>query len=164
MSRGAGPGPLSRRRALLGLLAAPLALQGCGGPAQADRPPDIAFGEDRCARCGMIISKERYAAGFVPDGGGDALTFDGPGEMMETLSEQHFPAGRVWVHDAGGAWIDGTTAFYVAGPPAKTPMGTGLVAFGDRADAEAHAAGQWNVLSWAEVKNWRPPGTPAAMP
>ena len=164
MSRGAGPGPLSRRRALLGLLAAPLALQGCAGPARADRPPDIALGEDRCSRCGMVVSEERHAAGFVPTGDGETEIFDDAGELVASLREAGFPDGRGWVHDAGGAWVDGTTAYYVAGPPAKTPMGTGLVAFGRRADAVAHAGSEWPVLSWAEAKDWRPPGTPTAMP
>jgi len=148
---------ISRRQTLLGLLAAPVTLTGCGG-ASANEPPAIAYGEDRCARCGMIISDARHAAGLVQ--GDKTLTFDDAGEMIATVQEQASSSDRVWVHDfATSTWIDGASAFYVTSPRAATPMGSGVVAFADRANAAAYAAAKGGaMMTYREIEtNWTLP-------
>jgi nitrous oxide reductase accessory protein NosL len=149
---------ISRRQTLLGMLAAPLALAGCGGGASANEPPAIAYGETPCARCGMIIFEPRHAAGLVA--GDEISTFDDTGEMIATVQERGASSGRVWVHDfANAAWIDGGAAFYGASPHATTPMGTGVVAFADRTKAVAYAAANGGAtMTFQEMQtNWAMP-------
>lgn len=149
---------ISRRQTVFALLAAPLTLTGCGGGTSANAPPAIAYGETPCARCGMIISEARHAAGLAAK---DAiLTFDDTGEMIATVQERGSSSSRVWVHDfATATWIDGVTAFYVASPRAATPMGSGVVAFADRSQADAHAAANGGaVMTYREIEtNWTLP-------
>lgn len=152
--------PLPRRRFLLGVLGAPLVLQGCGGEAASvDQPPEIAYGRETCDRCGMIISEARFAAGLVPERG-EVLLFDDTGEMIATVQEQGLASRRVWVHDyATEAWGDGTTASYIVSPTVMTPMGTGVATFLERPAAEAFAAAnQGTVMAWAEMlERWTIP-------
>jgi copper chaperone NosL len=147
---------IDRRRLLVG--AAALALVGCGGSADASKPPKIDYGHDTCERCRMIISEERQAAALVA-GDGKKTLFDDTGEMIATVQENGLASGqRVWVHDYGSeAWIDGTKALFVAGPEIMTPMGTGLVAFKERSAADELAAShEVTPLTWDEVlQNWR---------
>ncbi|MBX5445554.1 nitrous oxide reductase accessory protein NosL [Sphaerobacter sp.] len=140
------------------LLLGSVLLVGCGGN-DPDKPPEIAYGRDTCARCGMIISEERHAAGLV-DASGKQDVFDDAGEMVAFVQEHGLGDRRVWVHDFDSQeWIDGTTAFYVASPDATTPMGTGLVAFATRESAEAYSRDHaGTVMTWDEVlSSWTPP-------
>jgi len=46
----------------------------------------------------------------------------------------------VWVHDATtGAWIDGRAATFVSSAEIRTPMGGGILAYRDPADADRAA-------------------------
>ncbi|MCC6314027.1 MAG: nitrous oxide reductase accessory protein NosL, partial [Thermomicrobiales bacterium] len=148
-----------RRRVLLGLLAAPLLLSGCG-PEQASAmdPPRIDYGRVTCDRCGMIVTDERHAAGLVEETG-DAAIFDDAGELIATVQEQQLGSRRAWVHDyPSSRWIDGVTALYAVGKGVTSPMGTGVVAFAERKPAEAFAAEQGAVvMTWDEVlADWTP--------
>lgn len=141
------------------LLLASLLLVGCGGSDGAEQPPAIAYGQDICSRCGMIISEERHAAGLV-DASGEQDVFDDAGEMVAFVQEEGLGDRRVWVHDFESLeWIDGTTAYYVASPDTTTPMATGLVAFATREAAEAYSSQHaGTVMTWDEVLNsWTPP-------
>jgi copper chaperone NosL len=148
---------LSRRALLSG--SAVLLLSACGGSGtSSDKPPSISFGRDVCARCGMLISDDRYAAAFTSKN--PAVLFDDVGELVATAQEHGVEGLRVWVHDASSReWTDGTTAFYVARPDRATPMGTGLVAFGTEAAATS-AASELGVapMNWDRVLvDWQAP-------
>jgi copper chaperone NosL len=146
---------LDRRMFVLSLAA--LALSACGGSAGAAEPPKIAYGKDACARCRMIISEERQAAGVVAEDGTKTL-FDDTGELVATVQTEGLNGRRIWVHDyQAQAWTDGTKAFYVAAAAVMTPMGTGVVAFKERAAADEFAATHGaTAMSWQEVlQNWQ---------
>jgi len=133
-------------------LAGAVLLAACGEESRADQPPDIEYGVDVCSRCNMIISEERYAGGIV-DERGDQLIYDDIGEMIFVIQEEGLQDRRVWVHDADTLeWLDGTVAFYVASMDLVTPMGTGVLAFTSRQDAETFASeNAGRVLTWDEI-------------
>ena len=87
---------IDRRRLLVG--AATLALVGCGGSADAGKPPKIDYGRDACERCRMIISEERFAAALVDQDGRKTL-FDDPGELVAIVQEEGLNERKIWVHD-----------------------------------------------------------------
>lgn len=137
-----------RRITVLMLLALSVTLISCGGESRADQPPKIEYGEDVCSRCNMIISEERYAGGIVNEDG-DALIFDDIGEMIFVIQEEGLQGRRVWVHDSESLeWIDGTSAFYTASKDVVTPMGSGVIAFATREDAEANSD---VVMTWEQI-------------
>ena len=118
------------------LLAA--ALLGCGRPRPGDAPT-VRLGSDPCARCGMIVSEERFAAGYVGDDGG-SVVYDDLGEMLAALDERPELRGRAWVRDMkDGGWLRLKDAHAVRVPGLATPMGSGWIAFARQADAEAFA-------------------------
>lgn len=136
-----------------------LSLTACGGEADADSPPDIAYGEDVCDRCHMIISDERHSAGVTTEDN-DKLVFDDTGEMIAYIQEEGLTTKRIWVHDwQTGEWIDGAKAFFVASMTTETPMGTGMLAFEARADADAFAdENDAMVMDWTTtLAEWKLP-------
>ncbi len=101
--------------------------------------PSLRAGRDTCARCGMIVSDARFAAGYV-DAGGRSVLFDDAGEALDVVAASPDLAGRLWVQDtAGGGWQRGTAARFLSLPGYATPMGSGLVAFATGPGAEAFA-------------------------
>ena len=129
------------RAIALAALAAGWLLAACA-PAQAaePRPPDIAYGQDLCDTCGMIIGEARFAAASLTTDG-RAHSFDDIGDMLAYHREHPEEQVRAWfVHDyESEAWLRGETAFYVASAQIASPMGHGLAAFADGAAAEAFA-------------------------
>lgn len=127
---------------LLGLLA------GCARPS-GPRPPEIAFGRDPCAECGMIINDPRFAAAYVTRDG-QARLFDDIGCMAVHHRKHREDVAAFYVRDyETKAWLDAAQAFFVHAPHLPTPMGYGLAAFADRARAEVFAREQGG-----EVKDW----------
>ncbi|MCU0271062.1 MAG: nitrous oxide reductase accessory protein NosL [Acidimicrobiales bacterium] len=124
---------------------------GCGGET-ASGPPDIVYGRDVCAECGMIISEARYAAAYRQPGE-DALAFDDLVDMV-THGTRAGVLSQVdaWVHDYySEEWINAGVAWYVDADIA-TPMGGGVVAFSSETDARAFADERGGrVLSWEEL-------------
>ena len=121
------------RRAAL-LLAA--ALSACA-PARPGGPPTVRLGVDPCARCGMIVSEERFAGGYIDDEG-RSVVFDDPGELLAALEAQPALRARSFVQDAGGAgWVPAAAAVFKKIPGLPTPMGSGVAAFKDAAEAAA---------------------------
>ena len=110
-------------------------------------PPSLRLGRDLCAECGMMISDGRFAAGAVMEddaGRREHAVFDDPGCLLDAL--RSLPAGRhaehLFVRDyATGEWVLLADAWVVTGSGARTPMGWGIIAFGDRAAAEGAAKG-----------------------
>jgi copper chaperone NosL len=127
-------------------------LPACGDEASADEPPEIAFGEDQCDRCNMIISDERFAAALV-DEEGEAMLFDDIGEMITVVQEEGLLERRAWVHDyETREWVDATAAFFVDSHDIITPMGTAVVALATRERADAVAAdNDGTVRDWPTV-------------
>lgn len=143
----------TRRGFLGGALLAPLLLAGCGGEqADAMAPPEINYGRDTCQSCGMIISDERYTAALVSMDGTTEI-FDDIGEMIQTVRGDGLNARRAWVHDRNNReWTDATTATYVRGDEAATPMGTGIIAFAANEGAEAFVAEHESpLLTWDDL-------------
>jgi copper chaperone NosL len=132
---------MTRSRPLLLLTLLALALAACGqsGPAE-PQPPEIAYGLDACAACGMLIDSPQFAAASLTTGG-QALKFDDIGDMLVYHQEHPEQQVRAWfVHDyESEAWIRAETAYFVQSSHLHTPMAHGLVAFAQEADAQALA-------------------------
>lgn len=117
-------------------LVALMLLVACAGP-RPGQPPEVVFGRHECARCGMIVSDERSAAGYVGDDG-EPVAFDDLGEMLARLDEEPGLRARAWARDFnGGGWLRLGDAAVVHVPGLATPMGTGWAAFKTRGEAEA---------------------------
>jgi len=56
-------------RLLVILTLSGLLLGACGGRQGALQPPEIYYGQDTCARCGMLISDPRFAAALLTEEG-----------------------------------------------------------------------------------------------
>lgn len=118
---------------ILGLL-----IVGCQAP-RADRPPQIRYGEEPCAFCGMLISEERFAAALITTNG-ETKTFDDIGCLLHDLTERDHSTVHVWVHDYGsGRWLKAQHAVFVRSREVPTPMGGGLFAFSTQEAAEQFA-------------------------
>ena len=117
-----------------------------------DGPPQVRYGQDECALCGMIVSDARHAAALraVLDGETRDLLFDDVGDMIKY--EQANPAAkpiRRYVHDfETRQWVDAAQARFVRDATVHTPMGSGIVAFADeiRARARGKQVVQWSAL------------------
>ncbi len=125
-------------------------LVGCGGGA-VDGPPEIRYGLEECSYCRMIVSEERFAAALVSETA-DAR-FDDVGCLVAWLGERQVVEPAVWVHDhAGGGWIRASAAWLVRDPAGATPMGSGLVAFAERGEADGFAGERGaEVSSWEQI-------------
>lgn len=111
-------------------------LAGCAAQKPGE-PPAVAFGKDACARCGMIVSEDRFAAGYVADDG-RAVAYDDLGELLAALEERPGLRERAWARDLeGGGWLRLSEARVETVPGLATPMGTGTVAFRGEREAKA---------------------------
>lgn len=132
-----------------------MTLVGCGQSVNVEAPPEIAYGQDVCERCGMIISEENFAAAYWTEAG-EARRFDDIGGMLAYNTDQPEKVASYWVHDfASGEWIRAEEAHYLLDSELMTPMGFGIAAFVDQEQARALAYGEENVkiLSFAELLN-----------
>ncbi len=118
-------------------------LTGCPGEApRQDVPPDMSYGVDPCDRCAMIVSEERFAAAYVTPAG-EARRFDDLGCLTAFLVERPEQVAEVWVHDhETRAWLRGRQASFARVEALITPMGSGLVAVSDEAQARALVGGK----------------------
>lgn len=126
-----------------------IVLLSCGASTlTADTSPEILYGEDICNQCGMIISDERFAAGLVVEltpGEYEHRVFDDIGGMLAYQMENgDLEIVKYYVHDYNSReWLDAKNAFFVWSEAIHTPMGFGLAACAQRAEAEALAQ-EWN--------------------
>lgn len=155
------------KRYLSVLLAVVLLLTAaCGGASvEPSTPPEIVYGEDVCDHCAMIINDERFAAGAVVQTDGDRYEhrrFDDIGDMFAFAQELEGNSAEqvvtLFVHDyESQEWIVADQAHFVKAASLRTPMGSGLVAFGDSAVAQEQAAAwQGEVLSFDEARQQSP--------
>lgn len=137
---------------LLGLFIAAALLAGCGAESSLDEPPVILYGQDVCDECNMIINEAKHAAAYVTTAG-EARRFDDIGDMLVYHARNREDVHLFWVHDYNTEeWVHADQATYVLNSGRATPMGWGILAFGDRAGAEAFVAGATGrVVSWAEL-------------
>jgi copper chaperone NosL len=104
----------------------------------------------------MTIADPRYAAQLVTTAGRVAV-FDDIGCLASYVQRGTVPASRIhslWVHPvtAPDRWLDARTAFYLERPDGGTPMASGIVAFGTRAESDsARAAGGGSARTWADL-------------
>lgn len=130
---------------------------------QSDGPPTINLGRDECAECGMSIHEERSASALIVDveGRRESRLFDDIGCMLDA-QRAHANDLRVlktFVHDhATNAWISSDSATFLAtdGAKLRTPMASGIAAFGDRASAEAGRTQYGGeLLDYSALATWR---------
>jgi copper chaperone NosL len=130
-----------------------VALAACGAGATAPVPPDIDWGRDICLECGMILSDPRFVGAY--EYRGDDRFFDDIGDMIAygVRTGELSSSTPAWVHDfRSGIWIDAASAHYVAAERLVTPMGHGLAALADPAQAEALAQEFGGaVLTWDDL-------------
>lgn len=138
---------------LLLSLAAVSILAACGGGDNRDDPPDIRYGEEVCAQCGMIISEARYAAAYVT-AAGDVRLFDDVGGMLAYDAQNREELSVYWVHDFNTEkWLRADTAVYVLSDKLASPMGWGVAAFANMAGAEQFVAENEGIITtWRELR------------
>ncbi|MDP3940074.1 MAG: nitrous oxide reductase accessory protein NosL [Deltaproteobacteria bacterium] len=123
-----------------------LFLAACGGAVEPETgPPDLAFGQRVCARCGMSVDDPRFAAALregAEQGSSSLFVYDDVGEIfLDMAAPQGIAPSEIWVHDAeSSAWIEGRSAHYVRGRIAS-PMALGIEAYAG-AEAATRRAGE----------------------
>lgn len=111
-------------------------------------PPDQQVGRDSCAECGMLIAEDRCAAAALVERRGrrEHVHFDDIGCMLDALrdAEALGTVVELYVHDYESRdWALAENAAYLSASSSsalRTPMGSGIVAFRDEADANEAAA------------------------
>ena len=130
-----------------------IGLASCAPQDAEPQPPDIAYGQELCDECGMIIDEPRFAAASLTTDG-VMSQFDDIGDMLAFHAGRPNVQVRAWfVHDYDTQeWMRGETAFYVRSPQIVSPMGHGIAALKDRNAAEAFAGEMGaSVLTFDEL-------------
>jgi copper chaperone NosL len=111
-------------------------LTGCR--TRSPRPVDIEP-SDMCGFCRMAISQKRFA-GEVVDADESAVKFDDIGCMLRYREGGRPKPTAVFVMDYDTReWKDANASSFLRGSKVATPMGGGILAFSDKARAEAAA-------------------------
>ncbi len=129
-----------------------LALTGCGRESSSG-PPTLKLGRDECRECGMIVSEDRCSAALLIERQGrrEYALFDDLGCMLDLEHDGLDGAAVVarFVHDhTTRSWVDAAQATFLFADPDKlrTPMGSGMIAFAVRGDAEKARAEMGGTL------------------
>lgn len=127
------------RRQLLALTLATLPLVACRRE-RTLTPPEIRYGRDSCAECGMIVSEARFAAAATT-ADGETLVFDDIGCLLRYRQKQAPQWAAVWVHDyQGEEWLRAEDAWYLVSTAVRSPMGWGIASFAQEDAARARQA------------------------
>lgn len=120
------------------------ALAGCPR-ADLSGPPTLSLGRDECAHCGMLLNEERCASAAIvrnEHGETEYLVYDDIGCMLDREEERgSADVQSRYVRDYDRReWIDATQAIFLRAPGERirTPMGSGIVAFTHRSQAQPH--------------------------
>lgn len=96
---------------------------------------------DACSFCRMAISEKQFAAEIITTDE-TVLKFDDIGCMLryrEASGDKLKPAA-IFVNDYDSKeWLKAPKAFFVRSTTIKTPMGSGIIAFGEKSKAGADA-------------------------
>jgi hypothetical protein len=123
----------------------PLALSCSRG---APAPETVPVDSVNCARCGMMISSEPQSAQWVVPGE-ETRFYDDIG-CLAADDRPRAEGGARFVHVDGARWARSETAFYARPADESTPMGYGVVAFSNRAEAVARDR-QGRARTWDEL-------------
>lgn len=128
-------------------------LAGCAKKEVAAQPIDEAV--DTCAKCHMGVKNTGYAAQYITEDN-KSVKFDDIG-CMEKYANEHTDvkiAGK-FIQDANSKeWVKYEEATYVLAADVPTPMGYGVHAFKDKAEAEKFATDKkGNVLTAEQIKS-----------
>jgi len=109
---------------------------------------------DMCSFCRMAISEKKFAAEMIMDDE-SVLKFDDIGCMLRyrkaPANKSNAVATFVMDH-ASQQWINVENAYFIQSPTLKTPMGGGIAAFEDRANAERLTANyETRILRFGEL-------------
>ena len=140
-------------RAVLSLVLS-VVLAACAAKPAELEPPEIAYGQDLCEACGMLIDQPGLAAATI-DTAGQPHKFDDIGDMIQFHADNPTVQVRAWfVHDHNTeAWLRAETAFFAYSAKPTTTMGHGLAAFETEDAARAFADQQQaRVLSFDEAR------------
>jgi copper chaperone NosL len=108
-------------------------------PAHGVGSEPINYGRDACAHCRMHISQPGFG-GEMRDRTGVITKYDDVGCLLHAMIALHENIPETWVEDhAGGGFVPLLTAHLVRTSAGDTPMGSGIVAFGDAVAASAFA-------------------------
>ncbi len=156
-------------------LAAATAIGGCSPP-PLEGPPEVRLGRVECAECGMLISEDRCSSALLVerDGAREYLNYDDLGCMLDDERDGLGGAAVVdrFARDYGSrAWVraDAAAFLFSEDQSLHTPMGSGIVAFLARSDADAvrgkHAGALHDYASlqaarraWMESRYGKPGG------
>jgi copper chaperone NosL len=143
---------MALKRTHLVLLVCSVFLAACQQPPA--RPVDIRTEMDKCSNCKMGIADARYAAELV-DKNGTMRKFDEVGCLVSYIKtkapQRDYRAAFAMDYDSK-EWLKGENAYFVKSEAIKTPMNAGVVAFKEKARAEA-IAGQFKgqVMTFEEL-------------
>ncbi len=122
--------------------------------------PDIVLERDRCAQCGMVISSKPYAALAYDVSKGEWVKFDDIGCLLKYMIENggldNFEHIHVFDYKTNEL-VEAGNAYFVRASVDElwTPMSSGIVAFKDRADAEALAESTGGeVYTFSQLYAW----------
>ena len=121
------------------ILFAALALVAC--TAGEVKPVDIEA-SDMCANCKMAISEKQFAAEMITTND-EVLKFDDIKCLMKYRAghaDKVAGSTSFVVDHASGKWIRADKAYFVRSATVKTPMSGNVLAFSDKAKADAEAA------------------------
>ena len=122
-------------------------LTACQNEVSLEEPPEIIYGQDVCDECSMIINEARYAASYVTTSG-DVRRFDDIGGMLAHDHKMQEDVHIYWVHDLNSeAWLNAEKATFVLSRGLVTPMGWGVAAFTNMADAETYVSKNEGVIT-----------------
>lgn len=105
-----------------------------------DGPQPIAWDQEACAECHMLISDGSFAA-QLQTGSGETLNFDDPACLMMYVSRQRPSVRAIYFRDSESArWLQSDQASFVRS--GQSPMGGGL---------EAVSSSRPGALSYADA-------------
>ncbi|MFT9850131.1 nitrous oxide reductase accessory protein NosL [Aneurinibacillus sp. REN35] len=113
-----------------------LVLAACGKQ-ESVQPQPVDEAVDTCAKCHMAVKNNGYAAQYVTEDG-KSVKFDDIGCLHKhTAAHTEEKIADMFVQDSGTKdWVSLKDASYVYAMDVPTPMGYGIHAFKDKADAE----------------------------
>lgn len=140
-------------------------LTGCSSAtetASAIPDPQAFHSDDECHVCGMTITRFPGPKGEAMEQRGKVRKFCSVSEMINwwLQPDNQLQTVALYVHDmANNQWdkpddarlVDARSAYYVMAPEKKIAMGMPLAVFANKADAEAYAAGNRDVMDFEQL-------------